>query len=396
MIYLNSSATSIKRPDTVAKAMVEALSIGAEAGRGGKPSGQSAASFALREKLARFFGAKDAARVIFTSGATMAINTVLFGYLHAGDTVVYGEDAHNAVIRPVFELTERHGVNSICYELLDDGRVNFESFKVALAKHPKLVVINGASNVSGLINPIKELTALSHASGAKVMLDASQLAGSYPINMQDLGVDGLAAPGHKGLLGPNGIGVLLLDTDFDIEPLIFGGTGVMSELKTMPPSYPEKLEAGTHNAPGIAGLSAAIDYLLEQDIQAVHQYILELIRYFAGGLRKLQEDPALIDFDILGYLPDDLEDLDARDPEHDHASAISLVTKSEDITPEVLVDALAENYDILCRAGLHCAPLVHKRMGTAKTGALRFSFSRYTQKSELDAALLALRELLER
>lgn len=388
-IYLNCAATSAWHPDCVVEAMCAALDASGSTGRGAGAGDLAAARgvFAAREELAQLFGVSHSERIVFAANATEALNMALAGVLHEGDRAVATDWDHNSILRPLHYLAERRGVEAAFVPADRKGRLDLAAFEGLLEAHPKLVALTHASNLTGNVCDVQKMAGMAHRAGALVLVDASQTAGSFPLDAEELGADLLAFTGHKALMGPQGTGGLYVAPGVELDPLLSGGTGVLSFEEGMPESYPEHLEAGTLNGCGIAGLAAAVSYVREVGTNAIHKHDLALVRRFVSGVR------AIPGIEIYGDFPDNLEMLDGTLPSRDHAPVVALNLAGWDSSG--LAAALDEDYGIATRAGGHCAPRMHRALGTEATGAVRFSFGWQTAPDEIDAALSALRELAE-
>lgn len=391
MIYLNCAASAYKRPDCVGKAMLLALELPQGLGRSNL-SGTSVEKeiFSCREKILSFVDAPQGFEAIFCSGATEALNMAIFGLLEPGDKILLGEDAHNAALRPAYAITKDFPKNCLIYAIQENGLVDINQYNELLKEKPKLVVITAASNVTGQIQDYKYLCELAHQSGALVLIDAAQLVGSRVFSLKDSGADLLALPAHKALLGPSGLGILIFDTKLHLKPRKFGGTGFFSDLKDMPHSYPEHLEAGTANIPGIFGLSAALDFLNAKTMQEIEKAELEKLNLFAQGLAELQHNQDCHKFSVLGSYKCSYTSAQ----EHASLFSISPGNKKGSDCLFALSELLSQKHGLIFRTGLHCAPLIHKRL-QAEAGSLRLSFDFFTTKEELALALSALKESLE-
>lgn len=380
-VYLDYAATSAVRPEVVLEAMAAYMrGIGATPGRAGHARALEAGRVALRcrRALATLFCAPgDPGRVVFQPNATYALNTALRGTLRPGDAVVRTRYDHNAVRRPVAALASA-GVEERILGGRPDGGVDADELSRLLdggGRPARLLVLPHASNVLGTVLPVAELARRAHAAGALVLLDAAQTAGHLPIDVRALGVDLLAFAGHKGLLGPQGTGGLWIREGLTLDPLVHGGTGGDSASPEMPHVYPDRLEAGTLNAPGIAGLLAGVDWLLERGVDAVHAREAAL-------KRRLWEGASAIG------------GLTVHSPAAEDGVGIVTVT-SERIPADELARRLEREFGILTRAGLHCAPEAHEVLGTLGTGAVRLSIGWATNEADVDRAVQALARLTE-
>ncbi len=378
-IYLDNAATSHPKPEAVYRAVDAALRTGASPGRGGYQQAISAERlvFETRESLAEFFNAGDSERFIFTPNATAAINQALFGTLTAGDRVVTTSIEHNAVTRPLRALQDR-GVTVV--KVAADptsGIVSAGALKQACQQQPtRLLLVNHCSNVFGALQPVENLGRWCRKQNILFMLDGSQTAGYLPIDLQALAVDLFAAPGHKGLLGPQGTGFLYVRPGLQLTPLIYGGTGANSHSDLPPEELPERLECGTLNAPGLAGLHAAIIFLQKTGIE-------NICRRESGLIDKILQGLAAID-GVQVYGPADL---------HLRGGAISFNLTGQD--PAEVGFTLDQQFNISVRVGLQCAPDAHKAIGTYPIGTVRVSPGYFTTEAEIEAFLAAVRQIAQ-
>lgn len=380
LIYLDNAATSHPKPETVYQAVDNALRLGASPGRGGHQQALTAERlvFETRELLAELFNAPDSERFVFTANATTAINQALFGLLTAGDRVVTTSIEHNAVARPLRELQDR-GVEVV--KVAADpasGIVSVAALKAACsAAKTDLLLVNHCSNVFGSLQPIEGLGLWCHQQGTLFMVDGSQTAGCLPIDFQALGVDLFAAPGHKSLLGPQGTGFLYVAKSISLTPLIYGGTGANSHSDRAPEHLPERLECGTMNLPGLAGLKAAIEYILQIGVAKIRQHELHLLDYLLRGLRQIEG--------LTLYGPDDVAL---------RGAAVSFNLQNTD--PAEIGFFLDQGENISVRVGLQCAPDAHRSIGTYPQGTVRVSPGYFTSENELDQFLQAIRRCQQR
>ena len=375
MIYLDNAASSHPKPEGVYRAVEDTLRLGASSGRSGHRAALEAARrvFEARAMVAELLGAGDSSRLVFTLNATHALNLAFKGCLRKGDHLVTTTMEHNSVVRPLHAL-ERIGVEVTAVPPRPDGGVDPQEIARAFRKNTRMVALVHASNVSGTIQPAEEVAELCGRARVLFLLDASQSAGCLPLSVADLGVHLLAAPGHKGLLGPQGTGVLYVAPEVEITPLLEGGTGSLSEERSMPRELPEALEAGTHNGPGIAGLGAGVRYLLERGVADVRRAEEEILRYV---LPELEAVPGLI-----LYGP--------QDP----AKRVAVVSFNLEGRDGAHVGfALDEAYGIAVRVGLHCAPDAHKSVGSFPAGSVRASFGPFSTLADAEALVRALRDL---
>ena len=367
----DQAATSFPKAPGVAEAMAGYLTqVGANLGRGDYPSAYDAAARALevREALSRRFGGPGARNVVFTPGCTYALNLVLKGLLRPGDRAAASVMEHNAVLRPLHQL-ERAGVETVWLPCDGRGVLDLERAEALLTPGLRLSVLTHASNVCGALQPIREVGRLCRERGIFFCVDAAQTAGAVPLHMGELGIDALALPAHKGLLGPQGLGALLLTDALaeEMEPLISGGTGSQSDLIEMPPFLPDRFEPGTLDLPGIYGLGAALDWWAGQDEAALLRRERRLTGHLIARLRELE--------------PDGLRVLGPLDPEA-QVGVVSVDFPGLDNAEAAF--QLEREHHIQCRCGLHCAPLAHKALGTFPQGTVRFSVGPFTSFEDID------------
>lgn len=373
-VYLNNAATSYPKPPEVIRAVTEALShMGGSPGRGGQRVSKAASHtvWQARQAVAALFGIRDPRRVIFTSNATEALNLAIHGILRPGDHVVTTLMEHNSVLRPL-NVLERMGVANTKVAASPDGYVEPARIQEAIRPNTRLIITIHGSNVTGTLLPIEEIGAIARERGIPYLVDAAQTAGIVPIDVQRAGISLLACPGHKGLLGPQGTGFLYISEDLILEPLKQGGTGAYSELETQPEVLPERYESGSLNTPGLAGLAAGIEFLLQTGVENVRQKEKRLTSRFIDGLLRI---PGL---QVYGPL-----ECERR------VGVISF--NIEGMSPDAVGDLLEERGGVIGRTGLHCAPLVHKVIGTFPAGTVRLSLSWFTTEAELDHALDVIR-----
>jgi cysteine desulfurase family protein len=373
-IYLDNAATSWPKPPAVLQAMAAYQEeVGASAGRGGYRRAVRAAEvlFDAREAVAALFGVRDSRRVIFTLNATAALNLALWGYLREGDHVVTTSMEHNSVARPLNHLKRERGVETTYVAASAEGFVDPGDVAKAITRATRLVAIIHASNVCGAINDVAAVGSLCRERGIKVLVDAAQSAGSAPLDVESMNLDLAAFPGHKGLLGPLGTGVLYVGPGVDFPSLVQGGTGTNSELTSQPDFLPDRYEAGSHNAVGIAGLKAACDFVAAATPEAIGQHKSALAGRFA---RAVAEVPGVTCFGPADFSL--------------NAGVVSIRASGVDVA--TLGRRLDEEYGIMVRTGLHCAPLAHRTLGTMDTGTARFSFGYFNTAEHADAAARAV------
>lgn len=374
--YLDHAATSALRPPEVSAAVGAYLDhCGATPGRGGHRLALDAGRIVLeaRRAVARVLGLDgDPGRVTFAANATQGINTALWGVLDRGDALVVTALDHNAVLRPAHRLARDRGVEVRLVPARPDGSLEMEAFRAAL-RGARMVTLNAVSNVLGSRLPVEELAPLARAAGALVLVDTAQSAGHVPMDLSH--ADLVAFTGHKGVLGPQGTGGLWVRDGIQVRSLIQGGTGGNSLEREMPAEYPDHLEAGTLNGPGIAGLLAGCRVVLAEGVQAIHR---------REALLKARLLEALRDLPGVRIV---------SPPAPDGAGIVTLTARSTD--PARLAHRLDRDHGVLARAGLHCAPEAHRLVGTAETGALRLSVGWGSTAADVEGALSALAAVLE-
>ncbi len=374
-IYLDNAATSFPKPREVLEQMIETYArLGVSPGRGSYDLAVEAAElvFTTRQKLACFFGAPDPERVIFTANATDALNTAIQGLLHPGDHVVSTRLEHNSVLRPLFHLRERYGIEYDLVRFDGQGQVDPDEVAKALKPNTRLVIICHASNVLGSVQRVPEIARACADRQVPLLLDVAQSAGHIPIDMSGWHIQAVAFTGHKALLAPGGTGGLVLSPELDVASTRFGGTGIESSSPVHTQDYPYRLEAGTLNLAGIFGLSAGIDYLEKEGVPGDGQPPeMALTRRLYDGLRSLPG--------VIIHSPRPL------------AQSVPVLTCSiKGMASADAGDILDGDFQIAVRSGLHCAPLVHETLGTAAAGAVRFSPGRFNTEQDIDRAIEAV------
>lgn len=378
MIYLDNAATTLHKPPQVAEAVLHAMTTMGNAARGAHSGALEASRtvFGTREKLARLFACQRADHVVFTANSTEALNIAINGLIHEGDHVISTDCEHNSVLRPLYRLEEERGVALDFVPADRQGLVDYADFERLMRPDTRAVVCTHCSNLTGNILDIGRIAGIAHSRGALLIVDASQTAGTVPIDMQALGVDVLCFTGHKGLMGPQGTGGLCIRPDVEIDPWKVGGSGVHSYDRHQPKEYPTRLEAGTLNSHGIAGLSAALDVILERGVADIQRAEHALMQRFYDGVRGISGVTVYGDFSA---------------PERGAIVALNI----RDYDSSAVSDELAVTYGIATRPGAHCAPRMHAALGTTEQGAVRFSFSCYNTEQEVDAAIAAVRAIAE-
>lgn len=377
MIYLDNAATTIHKPEGVAQAMVQALSSLGNSGRGAHEATLDASRiiYGTREKLARLFGIKDPMRIAFTCNATESLNIAINGLFEKGDHVITTMCEHNSVLRPLYYL-EENGVELSILPADSKGVPMYGELEQLIQKNTRAIVITHASNLSGNVTDLGRVSAIAQKYKLLLVVDASQSAGCIPIDVEKMGIDVLCFTGHKGLMGPQGTGGIYVREGLEIRPLKVGGSGVHSYDREHPKEMPTALEAGTLNGTGIAGLFSSLDFILDTGVEAIHKKEMKLAKRFFDGIKDLPEVTVYGDW------------------QNSERTAIVSVNLGTEESGQVS-DWLWEDYGIAVRAGAHCAPLMHKALGTEKQGAVRFSFSYFNTEEEVDTAIQALKEILE-
>lgn len=377
MIYLDHAASSWPKPPAVVRAMEEAVrEYGANPGRGSHAMAVRASRtlFQARKNLARLFGIKNPNDIIFTLNTTMALNMAIKGYAGDGDHIICTAIEHNSVRRPLEYLKTKRGIE-ITYVATDrQGFLDIDQLAAAFQSNTRLVVCTHSSNLLGTILPIWDMAELCKRSGVRLLVDAAQSAGVLPIDVGAMGIDMLAFPGHKGLLGPQGTGGLYISPDIDLEPLLQGGTGSQSEAIAQPTVRPDRYESGTQNTPGIAGLAEGVAFVLNETVEKIHTKEWRLTKELMHGLVEISgitllgPDPEIIRTGIVAFT---LDHMDSSEAAH----------------------RLDRDYEIAVRAGYHCTPLAHYCAGTTASGAVRASVGCFTTQDEVQALIRAVEGL---
>lgn len=377
MIYLDSSATSFLKPPQVAEAVFCSFNTIGNAGRGAHAPTLNASRliYDTREKLAALFGTPDPSRIAFTCNATEALNIAIHGAIHPGEHVITTACEHNSVLRPLY-LKEKEGTELTIIPADKKGRIRYDLLESSVKSNTSAIVLTHASNLSGNVTDLAFVSNFAKKHGLLLIVDASQTAGSLPINVVKMGIDILCFTGHKGLFGPQGTGGLYVREGLTLSPLKSGGSGIHSFDRQHPTDMPTALEAGTLNGHGIAGLNAGLDYILSTGVKNIHAKEISLSRRFVNGISDIS------DLKLYGNI-----DAPLRTP------IISL--NIGNMSSASVSDILWEDYEICVRAGAHCAPLMHKTFGTEKQGAVRFSFSCFNTEAEIDTAIRAMHEIAE-
>ena len=374
MIYLDNAATTLRKPDGVITAVVRAMESMGNSSRGTHQGALDAARsvYRTRVKLGQMFGC-DTERVIFTCNSTEALNIAISGTINSGDHVISTDLEHNSVLRPLYRLEAEKGVELSFVPADKLGNVDYADFERLMQPNTKAIVCTHASNLTGNHVDIQRVGEIAHRHGALLIVDASQTAGAFPINIKEMGIDVLCFTGHKSLMGPQGTGGLCVGEGVEIRPFKVGGSGVQSYSKTQPEEYPTRLEAGTLNGHGIAGLGTALDFIEQVGMDSIYKKEHQLMTRFYEGVKDIEGVTVYGDFSRM------------RSP------VVALNIKDYDSS--AVSDELSEYYGIATRPGAHCAPRMHMALGTKEQGAVRFSFGCFNTQDEVNAAIYAVREI---
>ncbi len=375
MIYLDNAATTFPKPDVVYDAVMDCMkNYCANPGRAGHRLSLRAGReiYDTRENLAKLFNIDNPMNIIFTSNATESLNLAIKGLLKTGDHVITTSMEHNSVIRPIMAL-EKIGVENTIVDCNEEGFLDINDLEKAIKPNTKLIVTTHASNVFGTLIDIKEVGLVAKKNNITYLVDASQTAGVYDIDVKNMNIDILATAGHKSLLGPQGVGILYIKEGIDLDTLKEGGTGSQSEYLFQPQMLPDKYESGTHNTPAIAGLNAGVKYILD-NMDNIRRKEEELCEYMLSRLDEIK------DIKIYGT-----KDIKKRVP------VISI--NIADVDSGEITFILDSKYDIATRSGLHCSPLAHKTVGTIKQGTVRFSIGYFNTKDDIDRVIDALKKI---
>lgn len=375
MIYLDNAATTLHKPQQVIDAVVHAMQSMGNCARGTHEEALDAARtvYDARVRLASLFGCPRVDHVAFTANSTEALNMAINGLIDPGDHVISTDLEHNSVLRPLYRLEAEHGAELSFVPADKLGNVDYADFERLMKPNTRAVVCTNASNLTGTVLDIERIAKTAHSHGALVIVDASQTAGCWPIDMRKMGIDVLCFTGHKGLMGPQGTGGICVKEGIEIRPFKVGGSGVQSYSRTHPAEYPTRLEAGTLNGHGIAGLGAAAKFISETGVENIHAKERSLMLRFYEGVKNIEGVTVYGDFT------------------KDKTAIVALNIRDYE-SGEVSYE-LSQGYGIATRPGAHCAPRMHKALGTAEVGAVRFSFSFYNTEEEIDEAVRAVAEL---
>ena len=375
MIYMDNAATTMQKPQQVIDAVAAAMCSMGNAGRGAHAASLGAARtiYDAREKLACFFHAENPKQIAFTMNSTESLNIALKGVLNPGDHVITTMLEHNSVLRPLYELQEK-GTELTILKSNPQGTLDYEDYEKAIKENTKAIVCTHGSNLTGNLVDVKRVGEIAKKHGFLFIVDASQTAGVFPIDVQEMGIDILCFTGHKGLLGPQGTGGIYVREGLTVRPLLCGGSGVQTYNKKHPSEMPTALEAGTLNGHGIAGLDAAVEYLMETGIDTIREREQDLMWRFYEGVKDIPGVKVYGDFST-----------------RERCAIVTL--NIGDYDSSEVSDELLMTYGISTRAGGHCAPLMHEALGTVEQGAVRFSFSHYNTDEELNTAIQAVKEM---
>ena len=379
-IYLDNASTSFPKAPTVATAMSDYITNrGININRGSYALAYDVEDiiYVTRQRLNTLFNGHDPSHVIFTQNVTMSLNMVIKGLLKAGDHVLVSSMEHNAVMRPLTQLLDK----GIAFDIIPcdkTGSIQLESMDSLIRPNTVAMIINHASNVCGTIQPLESIGSICKAHNLQFIVDAAQTAGVIPIDVKACHIDALCFTGHKGLLGPQGIGGIILTKEMaqNLTPLIAGGTGSFSHLETMPTHMPDAFEAGTLNLPGIIGLNEGLDYIKSQGMENIHNHELVLTQAFLEGLQSIDG------INIVG-----------KQNIQDRTAVVSITIDGMD--PANIAYELESTYHIMTRVGLHCAPRAHQTLGTYPEGTVRFSFGYANTHKDVESALSALHRIVK-
>ena len=379
-IYLDNASTTFPKAPNVASAMADYITnCGININRGSYSLAYDVEDiiYTTRQRLHTLFNGHDPSHVIFTQNVTMSLNMVIKGLLKAGDHVLVSSMEHNAVMRPLTQLLDE-GITFDTIPCDSTGSIQMDSIEPLIRPNTVALIINHASNVCGTIQPLKSIGPICKAHNLQFIVDAAQTAGVIPIDVKACHIDALCFTGHKGLLGPQGIGGIILTKEMaqTLTPLIAGGTGSFSHLETLPTHMPDAFEAGTLNLPGIIGLNEGLDYIESQGMENIHNHELVLTQSFLEGLQSIDG------INIVG-----------KQNIQDRTAVVSITIDGMD--PANIAYELESTYHIMTRVGLHCAPRAHQTLGTYPEGTVRFSFGYANTHEDVESALSALHRIVK-
>ncbi|ABR50855.1 cysteine desulfurase family protein [Alkaliphilus metalliredigens QYMF] len=378
MIYLDNAATTYPKPEAVYEAVLNHMkNAGANPGRSGHKLALEAGRgiFTVREQLSELFNIDNPMQIIFTANATEALNLAIKGALNKGDHVITSSMEHNSVLRPIKAL-EEIGIENTIIQCDRTGYLNIEDVKRALRKNTRMIAITHASNVTGTIQSIEAIGKIARESKALFLVDAAQTAGVYEIDVKKMNIDLLAAPGHKGLMGPQGTGFLYIREEVEVRHFKEGGTGSKSEELIQPTILPDRYESGTLNTPGIVGLGAGIQFILQEGLDKIRRHEEELTQYFIKRLKEVEM--------VKIYGPQDATK---------QAAVVSINIGEEDSSEMAYI--FDQMFEIAVRSGLHCAAMAHKTIGTFEQGTIRFGMGYFNKEEEIDVVIEAIKTICE-
>lgn len=378
MIYLDNAATTMHKPPEVAEAVAAAINSMGNAARSTYESALSASEiiYDTRVQLAKLFHCSRADRVVFTANSTEALNIAINGVANQGDHMITTALEHNSVLRPLYKLEAEQKITLTIVPANKQGNIDYGELERQIRQETKAIICTHASNLTGNMLDLERIGAITARHGILLIADVSQTAGIFPIDMSSMHIDILCFTGHKGLLGPQGVGGLCIAEGIEVRPGKVGGTGIQSYSKTQPSEYPTRLEAGTLNGHGIAGLRAALGFIQSVGIDTIAWHEGDLAQRFYNGVKNVDGITVYGDYSAA-------------------CRAAIVALNIWDYDSSLVADELSEAYGIAVRAGAHCAPLMHDALQTAEQGAVRFSFSWFTTEAEVDAAIRAVTELAE-
>lgn len=375
MIYFDNAATTLHKPQEVIDAVIKAMTSMGNAGRGNTSASMEASHiiFDTRENLAKLFNIKDSSRIAFTCNSTEALNIAIKGSLTTGDHVITTMLEHNSVLRPLYEM-ENKGVELSIIQADKLGNISYDEIKSLIKNNTKSIVCTHGSNLTGNLVDIEKIGKICKEHNLLFIVDASQTAGVFPIDVEKMNIDILCFTGHKSLLGPQGTGGIFVKEGIEVTPLKSGGTGILTYSKTQPLIMPTHLEAGTLNGHGIAGLNAGIEFINKIGMKKIREKEENLMWRFYNKVKELPHIKIYGDFSKKERCPIVTLNIDNYD--------------SGDIAEELL------NYGVATRAGGHCAPLMHEALGTIKQGAVRFSFGYFNTEEEVDEVIKIIKNII--
>ena len=410
-IYMDNGATSYPKPECVLQAVNDyILNVGASINRSVYEKAQDAGivTYTLRERLARLFNHNEPKNVVITPGNTYGLNMVIRGYLKPGDHCLVSSAEHNAVMRPLVQLSKT-GIEFDRIPCDSAGYIMTDQIEAMIKENTRLVIICHASNVGGAVNDIETIGKICKKHNIEFVVDAAQSAGHYPIDFKAAKLSALSVPGHKGLMGPQGIGALLMTSEFasKLDPIIAGGTGSISDTEEIPEYMPDKFESGTANLPGIYGFEAALHFIEDRGIREFENHEKKLTKHFIDGIHKIQEEINLSSAEI----PTENKQRSCSENTSNRNQNITIrIAGPDNIDKRVGVISLdfigldnadvsyelETKYGILTRCGMHCAPSAHKTLGTFPQGVVRFTPGYYNTEEDIDSVLNAIREIIKK